>query len=384
MKKCPICEKTFEDSMRFCQTDGTPLLDFTEEIPDDPLKTTVVRQDEIASLIPPEDPFKTSLAVSQPSDQSGDLLQLPEEFDPMKTIVARETPKPDLSVSEPPTKSVSPFDEFSTPVESKEEFAPTPPNFSEPSLSPPNFGDMSAPQSFEEQQNSSDEPPPTAIYMPQSSPFSSEPAAPNEAMSSSPFKKPLDSPNLSPFSNEPSSSYDNPPVAPYKEPESAFSNQQSSPFDQPAPIANSPFDRQDQGFDQPAQQSDWNPPPAPVSNWQDQGLGANTPFKPPVATSGQSQGLAIASIGCGVASLLMVAGLIIPFLNMLCGIVSPALAIAAIITGFLARSRAKQNPNQYGGSGLALGGIITGGLTLLAFVGIILLVVLFFGFASFR
>lgn len=384
MKKCPICEKTFEDSMRFCQTDGTPLLDFTEEIPDDPLKTTVVRQDEIASLIPPEDPFKTSVANSQPRDDSGDLLQLPEEFDPMKTMVARDTPKTDLSVGEPQPKPASPFDAFSTPFESKEESAPEPPKFSEPSLSPPNFGDMSAPQSFEEQQNSSDEPPPTAIYMPHSSPFSSETAAPNEPMSSSPFEKPLDSPTPSPFSDLPRPSYENQPVAPYKEPEPAFSNQSGSPFDQPAPIGNSPFEQQNQGFDQPAQQSDWNPPPAPVSNWQDQGLGANTPFQPPVATSGQSQGLAIASIACGVASLLMVAGLIIPFLNMLCGIISPALAIAAIITGFLARSRASQNPNQYGGSGLALGGIITGGLTLLAFVAIILLVVLFFGFASFR
>ena len=27
MKKCPTCEKTFEDSYRFCQLDGTPLVD---------------------------------------------------------------------------------------------------------------------------------------------------------------------------------------------------------------------------------------------------------------------------------------------------------------------------------------------------------------------
>ena len=27
MKQCPVCEKTFDDSLRFCQVDGTPLVD---------------------------------------------------------------------------------------------------------------------------------------------------------------------------------------------------------------------------------------------------------------------------------------------------------------------------------------------------------------------
>jgi hypothetical protein len=79
MKKCPNCQKEFPDSMRFCQTDGTPLGDPIAEAPaDDPLKTTVVRQEDIFSSIPPADPFKTMVASSDTTDDSGDLLQLPE------------------------------------------------------------------------------------------------------------------------------------------------------------------------------------------------------------------------------------------------------------------------------------------------------------------
>ncbi|MEP6903935.1 MAG: hypothetical protein ABJA66_19585, partial [Actinomycetota bacterium] len=83
MKKCPNCQKEFPDSMRFCQTDGTPLLDEVQA--DDPLKTTVVRQEDIASSIPNSDPFKTVVGSDKKED-SGDLLQLPEEFDPLKTL----------------------------------------------------------------------------------------------------------------------------------------------------------------------------------------------------------------------------------------------------------------------------------------------------------
>ena len=358
MKKCPICEKTFEDSMRFCQTDGTPLLDFVEETPDDPLKTTVVRQDEIASLIPPEDPFRASVADSQSKNDSDDLLQLPEEFDPMKTVVARDEQRLNLNLSNPQAESpvsapASPFDAFSTPIEPKIEDAPSdftapePPKFSEPSLSPPNFGDMSAPQSFEEQK-SSDEPPPTAIYMPQSSPFSSEPATPNAPMSSSPFEKPLDSPIPSPFSDLPTPSYENPPVAPYKEPEPVFSNQQNNPFDTPSPIGNNPFEPQNQGFNQPAQQTDWTPPPAPVSGWQDQGLGANTPFQPPASGIGQDTTLAIVSLVLGIVSFVCSLSLLA--------------SVPAVITGFMHRNNVKNNPNQYGGDGLALAGMIIGAI----------------------
>ena len=31
MKRCPNCQKTYADSMKFCQTDGTPLVEKSTE-----------------------------------------------------------------------------------------------------------------------------------------------------------------------------------------------------------------------------------------------------------------------------------------------------------------------------------------------------------------
>ncbi len=47
--------------MKFCQTDGTPLVEIADVAPADPYKTVVGSQNEIASAIP-VDPFKTMVA----------------------------------------------------------------------------------------------------------------------------------------------------------------------------------------------------------------------------------------------------------------------------------------------------------------------------------
>jgi len=67
------------------------------------------------------------------------------------------------------------------------------------------------------------------------------------------------------------------------------------------------------------------------------------PF-PSTPTVEKKNGLSIASLVLGVASLA-------------CLIFT---GVPAIITGHIARSRAKQQPNQYGGEGLALTGLILG------------------------
>jgi len=73
MKRCPTCDKTFDDNMRFCQADGTPLI---EDAPVDPYKTMVAR---------PED-----FAAAKSSSQSDDVLDLPSADDPAKTMFASE------------------------------------------------------------------------------------------------------------------------------------------------------------------------------------------------------------------------------------------------------------------------------------------------------
>src|SRR5688500_18739316 len=100
MKKCPTCEKTFEDSMRFCQIDGTALVDDAPAF--DPYATIVGQNiaappaDEPAADEPPaeaapiesqpEEPeAENKTSGSIPISPPDDVLDLPEA-DPLKTM----------------------------------------------------------------------------------------------------------------------------------------------------------------------------------------------------------------------------------------------------------------------------------------------------------
>jgi uncharacterized membrane protein len=113
---------------------------------------------------------------------------------------------------------------------------------------------------------------------------------------------------------------------------------------------------------------EWTPPAAPEAAWQNQAIGSETPFAPPVAGgSGQSQGLAIAAMICGI-------------LSCLCCI-SVLTGPAGVIMGFLARKKATEDPANYGGATFAMVGMITGAIGFL--IGIVLIVMqVFFGVLS--
>jgi hypothetical protein len=349
MKQCPTCQKEFPDSMRFCQSDGTPLV-------------------EKAEKAPPPDPYKTVVGGSIKMDD--DILQIPPD-DPNKTMVSPMS----MPKAEPPKSESAPPKPFSEPpkAESQPQAPPQPPKFSDVDMNAPKFGDLSAsPSSGVSGGSSPFSDAPKSGSVPPASPFNDPPKSDSEKIfgsppplwasserdagksespfdkqkpppSSSPFDKPLGSPSSSPFEKTP------PP--PYKEPEPKFGGgQPSSPFGQ------SPFDQpksplgQNEPVNQPFQQNEWTPPPAPVANWQDQGLGANTPFQPPAVSGagGQNQTLPIISLVLGILSL--------------CCYVSPITGIAALITGFLGMKNANNNPAQYGGKTLAIVGMILGGL----------------------
>jgi hypothetical protein len=296
MKQCPACSKTFEDSMKFCQTDGTPLTTIVAEITPPP--TT------------PNDPFKTVVAGSQRT-QDDDILQLPIEHDPMKTVVASDIkippPKVNFDVSQPLN----------------------PPVFNEPSLSPPSFGDLSPanpPLPPLEEPATLIAPPEipnfdatfTSMPLPSDSPFGSSPNKPSTSPFDQPMTNPFDTPSYTP--------------PPFKEPEPIYTNEQ---------FGNNPFGQANQQMEQA-----WTPPPAPDQNWANQGVGQNTPFQtPPIGIQGQNQTLAIVSLVCGI-------------LGLCCGILS----IVALITGFIQRGNIAKDPNRYGGGGLALAGMILGGI----------------------
>ena len=247
--------------MRFCQADGTPLV---EDAPLDPYKTMVAR---------PED-----IAAASAASQSDDLLDLPSANDPAKTMFASEDEiRKEMAAHDDQVIDIPPLVE------------PEPPSFSEPT------------------------PPP--------SPFS-----PDLGGSTVP-------PIPSPFSDPKPSTYDPPPAPSFSDPEPYRDEPSVNPFDQPAPMA----------------QAEWAPPPAPDAGWQNQQIGQNTPFQPPVAGTGSvNQTLPIVSLVFGIVSL--------------CCYISPLTGIVALVTGFMGMKNANNDPQHYGGKGLAIAGMITGGI----------------------
>lgn len=339
--------------MRFCQTDGTVLIDAAP--PADPYKTVVGNQSDIAAAIPPVDPFKTMVASPPPKAGGGDdLLQLPEEPDRLKTmVVSQEEMNAELNAADAKNddNDDAPLDVPSSYAPSAPLIEPKPPKPAEPSLSPPNFGDLGS--AMDDEQDSvptmlNVSPPEKPKDAPSSSPFDSKPG---DFSTQSPYGSPDNKPIPSPFQDSMPPGYQPPPISPFDQPKaekesaSPFSNAPesaaappSSPFDAPP----SPFGQADP-FNAP--NAGWSPPPAPVAEWGNQELGANTPFQPPAATGGQDQTLAIVSLILGIFSFI-------------CGGI--LLAIPAIILAYMQKNNIKRDPVKYGGGTMATIGMILG------------------------
>src|SRR4051794_26067810 len=150
MKKCPTCNKTFEDSMRFCQTDGTPLVDDEPEF--DPYATIVAKPGEV--IIPPAaeepapaqetSPERADEHVLEPvaaSDESSagpisepqDVLDLPERGDPLKTMYVSEA------------EMQAAFGTSDDEQKQDEDPQPQQPSFNVPDIQAPTFGDVAPP-----------------------------------------------------------------------------------------------------------------------------------------------------------------------------------------------------------------------------------------------
>jgi hypothetical protein len=113
----------------------------------------------------------------------------------------------------------------------------------------------------------------------------------------------------------------------------------------------------------PASEDAWAPASAPVAPWQGSQMGQDLPPSMPGA---QNQTLAIVSLVLGIASIVI------------CQLTGPV----AVILGFLARRKASNNPAEYGGAGLALGGIITGIIGTLFLILVIVYLIFVFGFVA--
>ena len=111
---------------------------------------------------------------------------------------------------------------------------------------------------------------------------------------------------------------------------------------------------------------------APIVPWQNPQTGFQPGPTPSYQTApSPNQTLAIVSLGLGVASIT------IGWCCSLGLILSPA----ALITGFIALSQIKKDPQRNGGRGLAIGGMVTGAFYILAWLAIMLLygAAIFFG-----
>jgi hypothetical protein len=250
--------------MRFCQADGTPLVD---DAPLDPYKTMVARPEDLAAAIPS-------------SAASDDVLDLPASSDPAKTMFASEEEiRAEMAARDDQVIDIPPLTE------------PEPPKFSEPA------------------------PPP--------SPFSTPDVG---ATSSTAIPSPFESPKAPSYEA---------PTPSFTEPEPIRDEPAFNPFDQPVGGAMA--------------QAEWTPPPVPDAGWQNQEIGQNTPFQPPPVTpDGANKTLPIISLVFGIVSL--------------CCYVSPLTGIVALITGYLGMKNANNDPANFGGKGLAIAGMITGGV----------------------
>ena len=297
--------------MRFCQSDGTPLV---ADEPLDPYKTMVGR------------PGNGADAAQKPAGSGGlgrsddEVLELPAEPDSRKTIATTEDEiRREMAAHDAGEGQV---------IEIPPLAGSEPPRFGEPSLSPSPFGDMSPPPSPFSSNERDDRPTFSNSTPPIPSPFGESKPAESE------FSMPASSPFAEP---EP---FNPPPV---------------NPFDLPA----------DQQRNQAMAEPQWTPPPVQQSNWQEPAGGpAQFGVPPSAATGGENKTLAIISLVCGILSCLCC--------------VSVITGPAGAIMGWMAKGKAEQNPREYGGRGLAMGGLITGIIGTL--LGIALIVMqIFFG-----
>lgn len=399
MKKCPTCEKTFDDNMKFCQSDGTPLVE-AQETPvetEDPYKTTVAKAEDLP--IPPEstppaaDPFQTMVAGSldEVEEKQAAEADKKEDFDPMQTIVSTDMPEsksfePEPVKEEPvlevETEDASPPSPFSK-TESEPEVlnrerrkedqitpAPEPPKFSEPDLSPPSLSDASGQlpelpkeQVAETQTYSTEEDKPDVneyesveakdeeASIDSVAPPTSENVAPPTSDGSE-FKQQNNPPIPSPFDSSMPPSYQKPsaPMPPYLEEEVK------------SEALNTPFAEEVQE-NQQIEQSGWSPP-SPFSESQSQGTGQqNAPFQSAVdGVEGEDKKLAIASLVLGI-------------LSTLCGFAFVA-GIPAIIAGYISRKKINESPSEYGGGTLAMIGMILGAIGTLVVTAAYVIVIL--------
>lgn len=334
MKKCPNCQNTYDDSLKFCQKDGTPLVVVAEDTPEDnPFKTTVGKKEDIPA--PPEekkpeeepepelDPYATMVAgAKMPPPKEEDVLEVPDEpVDPMATMVVSGQTAGKIEIDVPDEDPAGGGDEPGqpAPVQAEEPAAADPEPFQAvetPAAAPPKEDTPARPipSPFEESMPPGFEPPRTP-------PFET-PASPIE------------------------------PVAEADEVQPAAPEAPTAPESLPTDFADV-----EEADIEPAMPDSSMPVPVDSQSVEPAGDAV------PAADSGEAlnQTMAYIALALGIISILCCTWLI------------PG--IAAIIVGFMARSKAINEPETYGGGNYATIGMVLGGISVI--LGIVVVVAWF-------
>lgn len=339
--------------MRFCQVDGTPLIDDAPAF--DPYATIVG-----AAVTPKPPAAEKPAADTKPEPEAmgtgaeaiappADVLDVPEA-DPLKTMyvsdaemmatLGKDKPEPEPAIIEvPPIETEKPAP---APVDAGHDKTPAPeaPAFSVPDVSPPNiqdFGPPPSPFSSPGAKGGSPVPAPPKFDEPRlEEPKFDEAATMIQSSLPTPFEKPPEPAKWTPPppGSDLGKSFDPP-------------TEKKSPFD---PVPSAPMEA-------------WTPPPAPEPSWQNKEAASASPsFQQVAGGGGENKGLAIGSLVTGILSCLCCFSVI----------TGPA----AVIMGFIAKKKADEEPTTYGGRSLALGGMITGAIGLV--IGIALIILQFF------
>ena len=345
MKKCPTCGNTFDDNMRFCQVDGTPLVEEepaapvpppAEEAPFDPYATIVGVP---KSAMPPSTPPEASVEPASPQSAGSATLEPIAGSGTEQTASSIPVAPPDdiLDLGGDPLKTM-----YVSDAEMKEVLGTA----SQGSETPAE--EIRADEAQSESSFDVPSAPP--------SPFDSAPPPSRFSPSTDADQIPVPAPPS--FLGSDQVGFDD--AATMIQPNPGMSGPSEPPQSQPQEWAPPPPPPQQM------QQQEWAPPPAPTPEWQNQPIGSNTPFQPPPAgaAGGQNKTLAIISMVSGILSCLCCVSIITGPLG--------------AILGYMAKKKVAENPAEYGGEGMATAGMITGIIgTLLAVVLIILQV--FFG-----
>lgn len=354
--------------MRFCQIDGTPLVD--DAPPLDPYKTIVARPISTSEPTPepptpaaldPKPPVPSAFEPASPTNNMVDdespalaasepeLLE-PIAVEPEPEVVPAAIVEPedvlDLPEADPLKTMYVSEDEMRKALGAVGEPAEPEPGMEIPSPEPPQFIQTEMPST----------PDPTPMLPefektrpPIPSPFGEQS---QDARITAPKTAPDEEPETVMQNFPPASPFSTPPAEPTPEPEPQFTPPPAEPgFAEPEPFqpaVASPFQEQNSPVQQDNSPAAWTPPPAPDANWQNQEIGSNTPFQPPPAGGSVNQTLAIVSLVLGILSI--------------CCYISPVTGLGALITGWMGLKNIKNDPANYGGRGLALGGMIVGGI----------------------